>query len=405
MRLTNRTTHTLVAIEVWDASTRRPRALLKTLPSPATATAAGLWAVHKSLAGLRSCLDCRALAAAGLSALVCAAGPPAAGAAGEISGVVTATGRALSGYCVAIDKLNDPHKFHRFETISGPGGYFLRGGLPSGIYGLEGCRSDSRSRYVIWGQGRNAVDLRNAGHQVANLNLVLGGAVSGTVTDAATGRPATGNICVEDKPRNHVAYSYQIKNGRFLVAQLAPEPTRFAVVAGCGVSKDRFEYATTFWPTDGLRVAEATSYKLMPGKTINLPTLALRRTGAIAGRITRAGSGAAIAHICVEANSEIGSTAPFGGLSETPTGREVGVFTDSTGAYELPNVPPGPYSIRLSANVNAFYKPKEPVRSCGAPYLALSALGAGAVPTELTVNSAEVTEGIDFEAPAGWGGS
>jgi hypothetical protein len=168
--------------------------------------------------------------------------------------------------------------------------------------------------------------MREGGHQVANLSLVLGAAVSGTVTDAATGRPATGNICVEDKPRHHIAYNYPIKNGRFLIAQLAPETTGFAVVAGCGTSKERFEYATTFWPTGGLRVAEATGYKLVPGKTINLPNLALRRTGAIAGRVTRAGSGAPIAHICVEANSEIGSTAPFGRLSETPTGKEVGVL-------------------------------------------------------------------------------
>jgi len=248
------------------------------------------------------------------------------------------------------------------------------------------------------------VDLRHGGHQVANLSLVLGAAVSGTVTDAATGRPATGNICVEDKPRNHIAYNYPIKNGRFLIVQLAPEPTRFAVVAGCGVSKDQFEYATTFWPTGGLRVAEATSYKLMPGKTINLPTLALKRTGAIAGRITRAGSGAPIEHICVEANSQIGSTAPFGRLSDTPRGTEVGGFTDSTGMYELRNMPPGHYNIRLSANVNSFVKPTEPVGDCGAPYLAPSALGVGVIPTELTVNSAEVTEGINFEAPAGWGG-
>jgi hypothetical protein len=354
------------------------------------------------MTALRSRQGSRALGAAALSALACAASSSAAAAAGEVSGVVTATGRPLVGYCVAVDKLTGSHKFHRFDTTSGPGGHFLRGGLPSGIYGLESCGSDSRSRYVISGQGGRSVDLRNGGHQVANLSLVLGAAVSGTVTDAATGRPATGDICVEDKPRNHIAYNYPIKNGRFLIPQLAPEPTRFAVVAGCGESKDRFEYATTFWLTGGLRVAEATSYKLVPGKTINVSNLALRRTGAIAGRITRAGSGAPIAHICVEANSEIGSTAPFGRLSETPKGKEVGVFTDATGAYELSNVPPGHYSIRLSANVNSSYKPTESAGDCGAPYLASSTPGAGVVPTELIVNSSEVTEDVNFEAPPGW---
>jgi uncharacterized protein YuzE len=31
----DRTTHTLVAIEIWDASTRLPRTLLEALPTPA----------------------------------------------------------------------------------------------------------------------------------------------------------------------------------------------------------------------------------------------------------------------------------------------------------------------------------------------------------------------------------
>ena len=35
LREYDRTTHTLVAIEVWDASTRLPRTLLEALPSPA----------------------------------------------------------------------------------------------------------------------------------------------------------------------------------------------------------------------------------------------------------------------------------------------------------------------------------------------------------------------------------
>jgi uncharacterized protein YuzE len=35
LREYDRTTHELVAIEVWDASTRLPRTLLEALPSPA----------------------------------------------------------------------------------------------------------------------------------------------------------------------------------------------------------------------------------------------------------------------------------------------------------------------------------------------------------------------------------
>lgn len=36
LREYDRTTHELVAIELWDASTRLPRTLLEALPSPAT---------------------------------------------------------------------------------------------------------------------------------------------------------------------------------------------------------------------------------------------------------------------------------------------------------------------------------------------------------------------------------
>ncbi len=338
-------------------------------------------------------------------ASVGAASTADAQAAGEVSGLVTAAGRPVAGYCVSIVRI--PKADFHVHAITNGDGRFDRSGLPPGIYEISNdvpgtCPADARSRYLIAASAETSVDLRHGGSQTATLRVKLGGALTGTVTDAATGLPAHGNVCIEEKPSHHIPWNFPIVNGRFLATQLFPEPTRLAVVAGChGAVHEAYPYATSFWPTGGLKVAEAQTFKISPGKTTSLSGMAVQRTGAIAGQVVRVGSHAPIPHLCVEANDTFGSTRPFGGLSTTPSGK-VGFFTDSTGAYAIHSVPPGRYQLRLSSDVNESAKPTEGWSNCFGPFLEPSTPGSGVVPTEVVVNSSAVTTEVNFEAPTAW---
>lgn len=349
------------------------------------------------LSSAHRCLLASLIVAAAASTITSSA---AAQAAGEVSGVVTAHGRPLAGYCVQIVRI--PKADLEVHAITDSGGHFHRGGLPRGIYQVSnGCRADARSPYLIIGSADTSVNLTDGESRTVALHVKVGGAIAGAITDAATGLPANG-VCLRESPGSHIGGGFPIVKGRFLATQIPPEPTRLVIIA-CGAGlKEAYPYATTFWP-GVLKLSEAKRVAVSAGKTTRLDAVAVKRTGAIAGRVIRAGSHEPIANLCVEATNHFGPMEPYN-YSDVPSGNEAGFLTDSTGAYEIHHIPPGQYQVRLSSFVDDShdYSTTENVGGCGGPYFNFSDDGLGEVPAEVIVNPQSVTQEINFEAPATW---
>lgn len=117
---------------------------------------------------------------------------------GSVAGTVTAAGSPLAGICVDASGQSGSG----FARTSGDGSYRL-GGLASGSYQVSFSACDGGDYLRQWYDGADSPDQAKsvavtAGVTTSGINavMVLGGAISGTVTDSATDTGMSG-VCVQ----------------------------------------------------------------------------------------------------------------------------------------------------------------------------------------------------------------
>jgi Carboxypeptidase regulatory-like domain len=255
---------------------------------------------------------------------------------GTIAGTVTSTtGTALAAMTVAAYNPNGTRR--GFTMTDAVGHYQLV--LPPGTYTIA-AYDDAQNYLTSFFQGASniasASKLLVTASQTttANMMLLRGAIVSGTVTDVATGLPIAGAQVSAYASDTIVATATTDVDGHY---RLLLPPSTYRVVTFDPTAI----YATGYAPSAESFDTSAT-FALVSGasQTVNAQ---LVRAGRLAGQISDASTGAGLSGITVAAFNSDGTTRGF-------------TTTDATGAYTL-SVPPGSYWVG-AYDTNLVYLPR-----------------------------------------------
>jgi 5-hydroxyisourate hydrolase-like protein (transthyretin family) len=198
-----------------------------------------------------------------------------------------------------------------------------------------------------------------------------GGAISGTVTDAATGAPLAGIVVsLSTFDQSWTTSAVSGADGAYLAASLSPGWYLLRATAPAGYVDQR--YSACDFPHCGGLAVEVTE-----GATTGGIDFALRRGGVIRGTITDGVNGWPLAGVTVRVVS-------------SNSHEEVATTSDSAGVYVSPTVPVDSYFVIALASpgyVDQFYPA---VSSCtiGCNWMALA--------TPVPVTAGHTTTAIDF---------
>jgi hypothetical protein len=198
------------------------------------------------------------------------------------------------------------------------------------------------------------------------------GAISGSLTDAATGDPISFvSIYVWDDTGSRIGYGYVNSSGSYTVAAL-PAGTYF-VTTGTNLYFDEL-YDDVACP-EGCDVTTGTPVVVSLNATTSGIDFALNRLGAISGSLTEAVTGDPISYAKVRIWDDTGSRIGY-------------VCTDSSGSYTVTGLATGTYY--LTTNTNLYFDELYDDVSC--PEGCDVTTG-----TPVAVTLATTTSGIDFE--------
>ena len=209
---------------------------------------------------------------------------------------------------------------------TGRDGKYTLTGLPAGIVTVE-----------VWSQRHigERVNLRltNSGSTMsADFELGRGGTISGTVVNAATGKPIIdAEVGAESVNGDGVnVYVGTDDNGTFTMEGLAAGSYRIRVDARRSGYIEQYYEAEKSWDA-------AARFTIVGTETIEDIDFEMVLGGAIAGRIVDAKTGVPVADAWIEATSFQG----YGGVNGN---------TDSQGWYKLTGVAPGNYRVKAYAD-------------------------------------------------------
>ena len=208
--------------------------------------------------------------------------------------------------------------------------------LSPGTYRLEFRRSGYATQ---WFKGK--ADLASADTIVVsagatttgrNVQMVVGGTVTGTVTDSATSDPIAG-ACVYAIPESGTS--------GFGGSTCADIDGSYSLMLSPGSWKLRFDapsagYSQRFWP-DSADASGATAVPITAGTTFADIDMSLIKGGAISGKATDADNGAPLSGICV---SPIDATGAVVDSRYACTGLD--------GAYRINGLAPGSYRLSFT---------------------------------------------------------
>jgi len=291
---------------------------------------------------------------------------------GGISGRVTnSAGRGLSGICVAALSRG------AFEgaAVTGPTGRYLLGDLGVGRYRLRFTSCSSRAHYFpLWYPSANSastgrgvavavgrlvrgIDLvmsspavarstgaqadtladtraRLGAHARSRVSEVATGAIKGTVTDSTD--TSLSGICVQAVAVGQSGSAYETTTGPggfYTIAKLFPGTyvVTFSTCLGGNVN-----FAPQ-WSGGSATYSSAKGISVSSGSTTSGVNAKMQVGGSISGKVTSAaGTHLPISGVCVDANSQNGST----GFTSTA----------ANGTYSIVGLPTGAYTVAFLPN-------------------------------------------------------
>jgi hypothetical protein len=260
---------------------------------------------------------------------------------GTITGTVTAAtgGAPLSGICVNVTSAGGSGVGF---AITGADGTYSVSGLESGGYEVEyspGC-GNSGNFLTQWYDNEDSAGTADvvaviAGQTKPSINaaLVTGGIISGTVTVAAGGGPASG-ICVDaftsDGSLTPVGNATTGADGTYSIVGLNSGDYDVEFSAGCGGDGN----FTTQWYSNQPSPTTANAVPVLAGSTGPPINAALLTSGTIAGTVTSATGGGALSGICVSIYTADNTLTLVG---TTPTAADGTFSVDglTTGSYDV----------------------------------------------------------------------
>ena len=289
-------------------------------------------------------------------------------AAGKIAGTVTdaTTHQTLAGISVYASGSNG----YGYATTSADGTYTI-GGLSSGAYTVSFSTNGAASYLTQYYNGRS--DSTSAdevtvsdGQATTAINAAMqpGGAISGTVSDAQSGKPLSGaSVTVYDASGDYVASTATASGGSYIVGGLASGSYRVGFETA-----NESAYLSSFYNAKGT-LATADPVAVTVGQTTSQIDGRLQPAGAISGTVTDAPLGAPLPNTEVyvyDANGNVIGSAQ----------------TDPNGAYKVAGLPAGGYRVGFSSG------------SYGEQYY--NAQGTLATANTVSVSTGQTTSSIDI---------
>ena len=265
------------------------------------------------------------------------ASPAAPATAGEsISGAVTnASSTAVSGICVQAFPSGSTTSSGATTTASD--GTYTISGLAAGSYDVEFTNGCGNTATYLTQWYDDATSQSNAtavtvtatkGATGVGATLVVGGAVTGTVTD--TSSSALAGICVDayatTAPNTAVASTTTASDGTYSLSPLPAANYYVEFSDGCG---DTGGYLTQ-WYSGAHTETSGTAVAVTAGSTTSGINAAMVEGATISGTVTSGSSG--VSGICVDAFVSVGQNY-VSGFATTGTGGTYSIVGLATGSY------------------------------------------------------------------------
>ena len=263
-----------------------------------------------------------------------------------IAGTITdaATGNPLANNCsVEIDAENITTFNDYYENeCTDSGGHYSVKGIPTGTYTVGFF--DSQDGYLDqYYNGETSFDTADtvsvtAGSAATGIDaaLVVGGTITGVITNAATGNPLANNCSVQVQVQNTVTFDDYYRSGCTNVAgayAVGGLPTGMYTVE----FSDAPDNLVTQYYDNETSNSSADDVSVTARVTTSGINAALAAGGTITGVITDATTGNPLANQCNF----------FIEIADASTGLEVSSAgcTDNTGAYKVAGLPSGSYKV------------------------------------------------------------
>jgi hypothetical protein len=258
---------------------------------------------------------------------------------GTISGVIRVggkTGTPLAGICV--DATSTTNFSLGGFAVSGRNGAYSVEGLPAGSYQVDasvGCGNNGNYAPATYPRPVRVVN----GKVAAGINLYPqpGGTVTGTVTDAATGKPV-GGICVVVSLGFGLGAATNAA-GTYTIDQLPAGRTTVAFSGGCG---NKGSYAPQFY-NDQVTQEAAAQLSVTAGHVTGGIDAAMLPGATVAGRVTNS-AGRPVSAVCVGL-----VPADLSGINFIVGGN---TSTIVSGSYVVANLAPGDYGVAFFSGCN-----------------------------------------------------
>ncbi len=261
---------------------------------------------------------------------------------GAISGKITSasTGKSLSGICVYASAMGGSAPTYAFGSSTSTGAYTLEG-LAAGSYAVEFYTDCGNKGNYVPQYYNDAPDYQSAtavpvtvGQTTGSINAAMapGGAITGTVKSAATGKVIS-HICVDvTSTSNSLIGSSTITStkGSYKIIGLAAGSYDVMFQGGCGNSGS---YQSQYY-NNSPTLSGATAVTVTVGLTTSSINAAMAAGGTVSGTVTDSSTGAKLAGICVYA------------YDATHTYFGDGI-TSSTGSYKIVNLTPDSYYVEF----------------------------------------------------------
>ena len=309
---------------------------------------------------------------------------------GTISGTVTdgVTGAPLAGVTVAVYTASE---IPIGNAQTNAAGVYVRSGLATGSYRV---RTVYALGYVDEAYPNTPCPYNSCAKDVGSIvNVTVGmptggidfqlakaGAVSGTITLAATGAAlADISVYVVDSSGAMVGNGKTSNAGFYTTSATVPAGTYYVRTEGAY----RSGYVDTLYggvpcPGGACTITSGSEVGITASATTSGINIALTAGGAIAGAVTAAGTGTPLFNFRVNVYDSVGN----------PVG--LGATTDSWGVYVMRGLPAGTYYLRTS-NTLGFLDELYGGRPCAQ---GLCTVTSG---TAVTVTGTATTDGVNFE--------
>ena len=230
------------------------------------------------------------------------------------------------------------------STTTGSDGHYEIGGLASGSYVLKtnnwrGYLDELYDDVLCAGtcdetQGTAVTVVVRESVTGIDVALMRGGRLTGHVTDGATGAPVSGfQVSLFDAAGRQVAYASTDQSGAYLVTDLVTG-SYFVRFGDSGGGYPPELYDNLPCPNGTCYLPAGTPVIVRAGATTGSVDAALSAVGAIAGRVTDAGSTAPLRLVWVFVTDS--------------AQRQVGAaLTDASGSYEVKDLPIGKYTVSV----------------------------------------------------------